>query len=301
VLLWCLGLSYQKVAATLWALGVPLVKASAYNYVRRAGRAALKLHRKSRNGSFRLVGMDTTVYKVRGHKTIAAYVTDALSGQTLWIEFLDSEDAQALAECLHRAVGNDVQLLVTDEAEAYKQVADKVGAEHQLCQTHFKKAFHNRTKRLLGDASGGHPAADRTLRKDLKHLRRFVRAGKPLTVRLISAARRLLPRYLAARPPRPSQRACPHYRMRLLLNELTEYGYDLFSYRRYKDPKGNYLLDGTNNVTERAIGLDGKIRYRAMRGANSKTSLRTVLYLQSFIRSQRIRTDSPVDLSILIN
>lgn len=299
VFLWCLGLSYQKAAAILRALNVPLCPTSAYNYVQLAGRAALLLHHRSRRGLVRLAGMDTTVYKVRGRRVIAAYVADALQGHSLAIEFLDKEDAESLARCLKAAVPEGLELLITDDAEAYKVVAEQRGVEHNLCQTHFKKAFTQRVQRLLEELPKDHPRA-RTIRRDLLTLRRFVQRCKPLSIRLVKAARRLLPDYLDARAPQAAQQASLEYRIRLLLTEIAEHGLRLFTHRRYKDRQGQYLLDGTDNVTERAIGLDGKIRYRAMRGAKSRRSLKRVLYLQAYIRRLRMTCATPINLSTLI-
>ena len=68
VLLYCLGLSYDSAIIVLAARGAPISKGSAYNYVRGAGHAARLLHKKALAGKVRMVGQDTTVFKVKGKK-----------------------------------------------------------------------------------------------------------------------------------------------------------------------------------------------------------------------------------------
>jgi len=51
-------------------------------------------------------------------------------------------------------------------------------------------------------------------------------------------------------------------RMRRMLTDLLEHGPNLFTCRAFTGKNAKPLLDGTNNVTERAIGWCGKVRYR---------------------------------------
>ena len=299
VILWLLGLSYDKVVAVFGALRVLLAKGSAFNYVQRAGQRALSLRRKAASGGVRFVGMDTTVYKVKGKQMVAAYISDALQGNSLSIEFLDKEDAEALKACLRDALGgNNIEMLVSDDADGYKVVCEDLGIKHQTCIAHFKKAFKRRIGGILKGLEQTHPKRNK-IRKDAKLLLAHVKKREPLTVRLLTAARKMFDEYLTAVPPRKGESASPEYRMRLLLSDIVEYGPDLFTYRPFRNKEGKYLLDGTNNVTERAIGLDGKIRYRAMRGAKSKRSLRRVINLHAFIRSQRM-AGTPPNITSLI-
>jgi transposase-like protein len=195
VMMWCMGLSFDAVVSVMRGLGVPLAKSTACGYVAKAGAAALRLRRKAERRKIRFAGMDTTVFKVKGRKVIAAFVTDALRGDTVAIEFVDGEDA-------------------------------------------------------------GWP-------------------GK-------------------------GERASPRYRMRMLLTELVERGPQLFSHKRHRAEGGRYRLDGTNNVTERAIGLDGKWRHKTMRGGKSRRALRRTLNLHAHIRQRTLARDGPLDTSILL-
>jgi len=68
-----------------------------------------------------------------------------------------------------------------------------------------------------------------------------------------------------------------------MLVDLVEQGLKLFTCRTYRDKDAKLLLDGTNNVTEQAIGWSGKIRHRQMRGANSRRGFEDFLDLNAFL------------------
>jgi len=57
-----------------------------------------------------------------------------------------------------------------------------------------------------------------------------------------------------------------------------------------------YGIDGTNNTTARLIGLNGKIRYKSMRGFKSKSSLNNFLQTPSFLWNKKQEVNE-VDLS----
>jgi len=73
-----------------------------------------------------------------------------------------------------------------------------------------------------------------------------------------------------------------------MLTQLVEQGPELFTYRSFKDPQGKLLLDGTIDVTERAIVWCGKIRYRQMRGAKTKRSLKDFLHLNALLWEHKL-------------
>jgi len=81
---------------------------------------------------------------------------DALTGLVLTIDELTAEDAQALQawiEPIAESVGTEV--LMTDDADGFKAVADEVGLMHQVCKSHVKR----NTEALL-DEFGPLVAAD---------------------------------------------------------------------------------------------------------------------------------------------
>jgi len=299
VLGYWLGLSFERVAAFLAAIGIPIVKSTAFEYFQRAGSEALRHRRGRACPILRCAAADTTVFKVKGESIITSFIVDALSGKTISIQFLHKEDAETFVEDIRNALGATPELLITDDADAYKGAAETLGSRHQVCQAHVKKNLIRRINRIRREV----PRGDRwysPIKKDVRRLRGLVKRGKPLSIRLWKRAREILPTYLPAAPPGKGERASPAYRMRLLLTELVEYGLNLFTFRRIKDRQGRHLLDGTNNVCERAIGLDGKIRYRMMRGAKSRRALRRFLNLSAYIREKRLEGKLLIDLEPLV-
>ena len=298
-LAYCLGLSYDSVCILLSALGAPISKGSAYNYTRAAGQVARRLHQKAGRGELWAVGQDTTVFKVKGKKLITSIITDALKGNTVRIDFLDKEDAESLKECIRKAGGRDLKLLITDDADAYKQVAERLGVPHQLCTCHARRAFVRRASAIASNTATDNPYRAQIL-KDCKWLKRAMGKGKKLTMRLWNWSKERLSFYARGGPPVGGQRASPQYRMRLMLTDLVERGLQLFTYRRFKDAQGRLLLDGTNNATERAIGWCGKIRYRQMRGAKNTPSLRDFLHLNAFLWERKLSGQATFNWATLL-
>jgi hypothetical protein len=74
--------------------------------------------------------------------------------------------------------------------------------------------------------------------------------------------------------------------------------------RKWKyGPTGGCSGRGSVNgspATERTIGLDGKIRYRAMRGAKRRKSLNRFLNIHNHLREYRIETEKPIEPISLI-
>lgn len=298
-LTYCLGLSYDSVVLLLSALGAPISKGSAYNYVRACGQAARRLHGKALRGRLWAVGQDTTVFKVKGKKVITSIITDALTGKTVSIDFLEHEDAESLKKCIEKAAGKDLEVLVSDDADPYKAVAEELGVKHQLCIAHAKKGYMRRAKNIATNTPQDNPYRKQIL-EHCNWLQGAMRKGKKLTMQLWNWSKETLQTYLAARPPGKGQRASPQYRMRLMLTDLLEHAPNLFTYRAFTDKDGKPLLDGTNNVTERAIGWCGKIRYRQMRGAKSKRSLRDFLHLNALIWDHKLSKQTTFNWGILI-
>ena len=134
--LYVLGLSYDGVSAFLNALGCGIGKTTAWRDVQEAGPKALKLRRKRRRqlrGKVKVIGIDTTVYKVKGEEVVAGTITDVLRGEVLEIEILDAEDEEEIKEWVRGVVeGLGVEVIISDDADCYKEVAEGLGLKHQV-------------------------------------------------------------------------------------------------------------------------------------------------------------------------
>ena len=164
--------------------------------------------RKAKRGEIWAVGQDTTVFKVRGQKSVVGFITDAIGGGTLSIEFMEDEDAESLQNCLQRVAGPDLKVLISDDAKAYGLVAEAMGLEHQLCIAHAKKAFIRSSDSILKQTRKDHPSRKEIL-KGTWWLKRAMARGKRLSVRLWKRAKERLHSHLLTAPPGKGQQATP--------------------------------------------------------------------------------------------
>jgi hypothetical protein len=168
---------------------------------------------------------------------------------------------------LRRRVG--AQVLVTDDADGFKTVADEVGLQHQVCKSHVLRntdRLIEQLKPLVQHDSDGSLLAigvtSQQARADLERLGELVRRGPREEAKEVEALHR---RYLQAKPPGEGEHQSLAYRLRLLFLDRWNLWHRLTRYRIWKGPTGE-KLDGTNNACERAIGWWIKERYRSMRG-----------------------------------
>lgn len=142
VLLYLLGLSYGAVSLVLESLGVPMAKSSVYEAVQAAAKKVPGLKRQELLAGVRTpaVGSDLTSVKCNGEWLHLGLTVDAVTGVVLTVDEVPAEDAETLTEWLEpimAAVG--AQLLVTDDADAFKTAADALGQTHQVCKSHVKR------------------------------------------------------------------------------------------------------------------------------------------------------------------
>ena len=143
VLLYILGLSYQGVADWLEALPYPLAKSTVYQNVPAAGAQAIQLREqwlKQQAGKVQVVGMDFTHVQCHGPDRIVAVATAVLTGQSLTFDLLEGETAfhtERWIRGIAKMLGAEV--LVTDDADGLKNVAEALGVEQQICRAHVNR------------------------------------------------------------------------------------------------------------------------------------------------------------------
>jgi len=272
VLLYLLGLSYGAVSLTLEALGVYMAKSSVYEVVQAAAKKVPGLKRQEVLAGIRTpaVGSDLTSVKCKGEWLHLGLTVDDTTGLVLTVDELAAEDAETLQTWLEpivKAVG--AQLLVTDDADAFKTAADKLGQEHQICKSHVKRntetLIDNLEPKAAEDEDGSLAEIDVTpeqAAKDLERLGELILSRQPDEEKELEEMHQ---RYIDATPPRPGEKATLAYRLRLLFLDRWSLWRDLTRYREWTGPQGE-TIDGTNNGCERAIGWWVKERYRTMRG-----------------------------------
>lgn len=293
VLLYVLGLSYQGVADLLDPLGYPLGKSTVYENVQAAGQRAIELRRQWRqqqNGQVKVLGMDFTHVKCKGADCIVAVASAILTGEPLDFEIVQSESAlhaERWIRDIARLVG--AEILVTDDADGLKTVADDLGLQHQICRAHVNRNIHDLLG-ALGEKALEHPdpvplelqGTEVTVDQFLEDIQTVECVITSLPADGQTQLEQLAARYQYARPPTQGHRATMWYRMRLLTLDWSENWARLALFRKWRGANGE-KLDGTNNVTEQIIGQRIKERYRTMRGYKRTQSILNVSSLTGWL------------------
>ncbi len=289
VLLYVLGLSYGAVALALEALGHPLGKTGVYDAVQLAGERVLGLRRDAIESSkVEAIGADLTSVKCQGKWLTVGVSVDAITGIALCVDLLDGGEAATLTKWLRdvaTAVGAEV--VVSDDADAFKQAADESGLRHQVCTSHVVRNTEGWVEKakpeLATDADGSlaeigltpeHTLADCAEILRLMQERAREPGGRAVGEATLAAIHR---RYAQAPPPKPGDeaKASLAYRLRMFTLDRWNLWGRLTFYRHWQDSQRR-TLDGTNNATERAIGWWVKERYRTMRGYKRERSVLNV-------------------------
>jgi transposase-like protein len=274
VMLYLLGLSYGAVSLALESLEVPLSKTEVYNTVQAAARRMPGMKRDQVFGAVKTkaVGGDLTSVKCAGQWLHLGLSVDAISGLVLTIDELKAEDAQALKEWMEPiATSVGAQVLVSDDADGFKTVADELGLGHQVCKSHVKRNTEELIQELrpqvATDADGSLVAcgvSPAQAEADLVRLGELIVSRQPKEAPELEQMHR---RYLQAAPPSKGGRASLAYRLRLLFLDRWNLWSRLTRYRKWNESQQEQEhFDGTNNACERAIGWWIKERYRTMRG-----------------------------------
>ena len=234
--------------------------------------------------------------------TAEGLAVDDTTGLVLTVDELAAEDAQTLKEWIEPIAETvDAKLLVSDDADAFKTVANELGLEHQVCKSHVKRnteVLSDNLASLAGSDQDGSLAAigltSEQALKDLERLGELVLSRQPEEEDELGQMHQ---RYTGAPPPEPGQKATVAYRLRLLLLDRWSLWRRLTRYRHWKGPQGE-TVDGTNNGCERAIGWWVKERYRTMRGYKRPKSAVNVSRLLAYCGNHLQRGGA--DLALLI-
>ncbi len=272
VMLYLLGLSYGATSLALEGLGVYLCKSRIYDAVQETARLVPGLKREQVFAGVRTpaLGGDLTSVKCKGEWLPLGITVDPITGLALTIDALAAQDIKALQDWIEpiaKSVGATV--LVTDDADGFKTVADEVGVQHRVCKAHVRRnteALIEKYQPLVAkDADGSLQAIGINPEQAAADLTRLGELVKSREIEQAAELEALHRRYLEAAPPYEGARQSLAYRLRLLFLDRWNLWHRLTRYRSWKGPKGE-TLDGTNNASERAIGWWIKERYRTMRG-----------------------------------
>lgn len=272
IMLYVLGLSYGATEIVMEALGFFIGKTSVYRAVQAAAEKVPGMKQKKllEGHKTKAVGADLTSVRCFGEWLTLGICVDAVSGISLSIDNLSGEDAEQLKQWLEPILNTvDADVLVTDDADAFKIAADEIGLAQQVCKSHVVR----NTQKLVEDLSALiNDGKDTSLQaigitsdqalEDLFTLDDLIHSRKPEDQ---SELEQLYDRYAQARKP-PKGKFTVAYRMRNLFLDRWNLWPRLSFYRTWEDDYGDLIIDGTNNDCERTIGWAIKERYRSMRG-----------------------------------
>jgi len=292
ILLYLLGISYRGVEDLLQALGLSLDHSSVYRNVQAAGERVRQLrseHLRQGDLTVEVMGGDLTYVKCRGEQVVLG-VAAGVEGMMLDIEVLDNEETETLVAWLQpllELVG--AQVLISDDQNGFKTVADQAEVEHQICRRHVTLNvldFIAQTAEKVWQRTPAVPqqlavTVDQLL-QDLQTLE-WIILGHPENGS--DLLEKLYHRYAAAPAPQPGRRASIWYRMRNHVLHLWDHWRRYTCYRAFQHDD-TVKVEATNNHTERVIGWEVKERYQTMRGYKRKDAILNVTMLTGWLHQQ---------------
>ena len=279
VMMYLLGLSYGAVEIVLNSLGMGIGKTSVFRAVQEVARQVPGLKREKLLSGYKTkaVGADVTSVRCNGQWVTVAIAVDAVNGMVLSIDELSSENAEQLQAWLEPILDAvDADVVVSDDADAFKNVSDETGRSHQVCKSHVGRNTDALVAELSAMIEAGQDhsldaigVTPQQALEDLASLKEMIHSRRPEDQPRLEA---IYLRYANAPRPGKGKKHSLAYRMRNLFIDRWNLWPRLTFYRTWKDEHGNEILDGTNNHCERAIGWWIKERYRSMRGYKQEQS-----------------------------
>jgi transposase-like protein len=289
VMMYILGLSYGAVEIVLSSLGMGIGKTSVYRAVQEVAKQVPGMKREKLLDGYKTkaVGADVTSVRCNGAWVTVGIAVDATNGMVLSIDELPGEDAEQLKAWLEPILDVvDAEVVVSDDADAFKKVSDETGRFQQVCKSHVGRNTDALVDELSAiiDAGQDHSLAAISVTpeqalNDLASLKEMIHARRQEDQ---SRLEEIYLRYANARKPGNGKKHDAAYRMRSLFMDRWNLWPRLTFYRDWKDIHENVILDGTNNHCERAIGWWIKERYRSMRSYKQKQSALGISRLIAF-------------------
>ena len=286
VMLYVLGLSYGAVSLVLEALGIGIGKSSVYRAVQAVAEKVPGMQHQKLIDGYRTgaVGADVTSVRCQGKWLPLGISVDAITGMTLSIDGLAGEDAEQLKAWLEPILDAvDADVLVSDDADAFKKVSDETGRAQQVCKSHVGQNTDALVENLSALIRAGKDPSLESIGisteqalADLDTLKTLIHTRKPEDQK---ESEQMYLRYANAHKPAKGKPFSVAYRMRNLFLDRWNLWPRLTFYRTWKDVYGNVYLDGTHNHCERSIGWWVKERYRTMRGYKRPKSVKNVATL----------------------
>jgi transposase-like protein len=257
---WVLGLSYRGLAAVFGGFGVKLGRMSAWRDVQ---AQAEQIRRQNQWGKVRVLGLDGAYVSGWGKTQPVLVAVDMGTGQPVELGYLNEKDPRAVRRFLEPVMQRlGVSVIVTDDLASYKQVAEDLGLEQQVCQFHVRRWVKRTLRDLRNQLSEDwHGVLDEVSQL----LDELPPQGEK---RLWELARRIHER----RAGRQNEPYSALDQLRYLLARLAA---DWTKYRLFD---WQAKVPWTNNLTEQVIGRM-KMRARTVRGYKNWSGMHNALLL----------------------
>lgn len=244
---WIKGMSYRGASVFMGAFQVILGYMSIWRDVQERAKELEKVrHWKA----VRVAGVDGAYVRGWGETQKVLVVVDMGTGDPITVGYVDEKDPQAVKKFLEPLVQRlGISVIVTDDLASYKQVADDLQLEHQVCQFHLRRWVG----RTLHDLKQSLPPDWLWMVDEVKQLI----ADLPIEgdKRLVALARQ----FPHAQAKRAGETSTPLDQLRYLIVRLSE------NWARFRVFDWQPDVPWTNNPTEQVIGRM-KMRARTVRG-----------------------------------
>jgi len=244
---WILGMSYRGASQYLGAFGIALSRMSIWRDVQ---QRAEQLEREHFWKPVRVLGVDGAYVRGWGKTQPVLVAVDMGTGEPVTVGYVDEKDPQAVKRFLEPLMQRlGVSVIVTDDLSSYKQVAEALQLEQQICQFHVRRwvgqAVHE-LKESLPPEWVGVAEEVRQILRDLP-----IEGDK----RLVAIARQFPPSSWG----RAGAEFSPLDKLRFLIVRLAE------NWAKFRVFDWQAGVPWTNNPTEQVIGKM-KMRARTVRG-----------------------------------
>lgn len=262
-LTWAFGLSTRAVVAVFGAFGLELSRMSVW---RDGQELTTQTCQQRQARSVRVLGVDGAGTRVRSQPRGLVVAVDLGRGVPLAVAELDEKDPAAVLAWLEPLVQQlGVEVIVTDDLNGYRRVAEDLGVYHQVCQWHVWRWVGRALTALRPQLPTWHPVIDEVWT--------LVRTLPP------DGAQRLL--HLWAQLPAEGAA----FRQKTALDRLRQIIQHLHhGWPTYRLTLERPEVPRTNNGTEQVIG-HFKSRSKPLRGHKAWYGVERTLLLSSGMRS----------------
>jgi transposase-like protein len=134
---WIFGMSYRCSSRYLSAFGISLGRMSIWRDVQQRAEG---LEQERFWKPVRVLGVDGAYVRGWGKTQPVLVAVDMGTGEPVTVGYVDEKDPQAVKKFLEPLMQRlGVSVIVTDDLSSYKQVAETLQLEHQICQFHVRR------------------------------------------------------------------------------------------------------------------------------------------------------------------